>query len=110
MHSIPAVMRNKKIISEIIPRKENLSSLLLFQQFFLNKTTYSFIYSQMENGETGLFGGHALPRAEVELRSEVGHVPIQLQTMKVLPVPVLCLTSKTAQPSIAQLVNISITF
>ena len=38
----------------------------------------------MENGETGLLGGHALPRAEVELRSEVGHVPIQLQTMEAL--------------------------
>ena len=106
MHSIPAVMRNKKIISEIIPRKENLSSLLLFQQFFLNKTTYSFIYSQMENGETGLHGVLAVQHVEEELRPKTGPAQIQPQTMEVLPVWVHHLKSKTAQPRIAQLVII----
>ena len=59
----------------------------------------------METGETGLHGGHALLLVEEELRPDLGHVPIQHQTMEELPVWVHRLTSKAALLRIAQLVN-----
>ena len=60
----------------------------------------------MENGESGLHGGHALLHAEVGLKLEQGPVPILHQTMEVLLVWGQQLTSKVAQPKIAQSVNI----
>ena len=94
---------------EIITRKENLSSIWVFSNILFNITLYFNIYSQMENGETGLHGVPAVQHAEEGLKPEIEHVPILHPTLEVLLVWVPCLKSKTAQPKIAQLVNISIT-
>ena len=59
----------------------------------------------MEIGESGLLGVHALLDAEVGLKQERGHVPIQHLTMEALIVWALHLTSKIVLPKIAQLVN-----
>ena len=75
----------QKNTTEIIPRKENLHQYVCFSNILVfNITSYFTIYSQMENGETGLLGVPVVLHAEEELRPETGPVPIQLQTMEEL--------------------------
>ena len=60
----------------------------------------------MENGESGLHGGHALLHVEVVLKPELGLAPIQRQTLEVLHVWGQHQTNKFAPLRIAQFVSI----